>query len=82
LFLLSIFRVLPERFVDHVAAFQHFEDDRVFRSVEVDYAESLAILLSAWWVDYSMNVTAEDMLTDGYINTRIKRTLAFVRYQR
>lgn len=74
--------MLLERFVDHGAAFEHFEDGRVFGSVEVDYAESLAVLLSAWWVHNSMNVTTEDVLTNDNTNTRIKRTLAFLRCQR
>ena len=43
--------------IDHTAAIQDFEDDVVLRSIEVDYADSLAVFLLAGWIDYAVDTT-------------------------
>ena len=57
--------MLSELFIDHVATFEHFENDWIFRSIEVDYTKPLAVPLVAWWVDYAVDIASEYTLLDS-----------------
>lgn len=41
--------------VDHTATIQDSKNYMILRSVEVDYADSLAMSLFAWWIDDSVD---------------------------